>query len=117
MRQTIIKVDVTDGSTWFPLAEKPDMVWRWGISRRPPEDAEPRHGVNAQIEDERHDWLWRDGRFKYMGVGHLTDHVWLVLQYDLDAPEATVDCTECQQELPATARFCMRCGTPTNRGE
>lgn len=110
MRQIVLQADVSEGPAILDVAERPDRVWLWNTAVRPPDVARPRHLVNARLEDETHDWRWRDGRLRYMGVGHGTDTVWLVLQYD----ESSTDCAACGTELPDGARFCMHCGAPTD---
>ena len=111
MELEFIKIDVS--GQYSPVVEvdtgKPDRVWRWSLTTQPPEDVVPVHGRNAQIEDEGNDWRWLgDNQFKYGGVGHTADHVWLILQYNIDQ---IFDCPECGTELPTKARFCSHCGS------
>lgn len=106
MRQVVLRME-TGQATEVPLDTCPNRVWRWSTLNQPDEDVHPIHGVNAQLEDRTHDWNWRDGVFRYSGVGHHSDFVWLVLQYE---EEASSSCTECEVLLPSQARFCMYCG-------
>lgn len=108
MRREILEMDLT-GNRRCDLSERPDRVWFWSLASRPPEDVVP-SVRNSRFEDYLHDWNWQDGVFRYSGVGHTQDSVWLVLEYDDDTSDPTIDCESCGQELPAHASFCMTCG-------
>lgn len=111
MRQEIFHITMAGGQATIELEEKPDLVWRWGAQSRPEDDVEPRHLVNAQLEDMIHDWRWSSGVLTYKSRG-LEDgeSYWLIIQYDDDREVGRVDCPDCGQDLPSDARFCMSCG-------
>jgi len=112
MRQELIQVEVGGGLAFAEVEEKPDCVWRWQLQEPPKQDVTPVHLVNAQLEDEVHDWRWNDGGlvFKGRGIKHGQSY-WLILQYKDGEEPGQVECSSCGTTLPGTANFCMTCGT------
>lgn len=105
MRRAIMEMDLT-GDRRCELTDRPDRVWFWSLGSRPPEDVVP-SVRNSRFEDYLHDWNWHDGVFRYSGVGHTQDSIWLILEYD---DGEVVECPSCGHELPSHARFCSQCG-------
>ena len=64
--------------------EKPDSLWTLYLENRPesppPLPMVPVHLTNACLEDQGHDWVWRDGRLRYFS--RVVDRpIWVLLIY------------------------------------
>lgn len=77
-------LEIGKPAQWVDVAEKPTRVWTLYLHRDPAAvpilPYEPLHNVNAFLEDQIHDWIWRDGRLKYYSRV-IDGRVWLLLEY------------------------------------
>lgn len=69
-----------------PCAEKPKRLWtlfdQMGKPDEPPAlPLQPRHNVNAFIEDHVHDWVFRKGRIVYYSRATLGG-CWVLAEYE-----------------------------------
>lgn len=69
------------GQREVAVPQKPSRVWTtlFGLQELP---VTPVHGRGFFLEDEIHDWSWRDGRLRYFSrVTSLNEARWVLLEY------------------------------------